>query len=95
MTWTLSLSEVKTHLSKLIPKVAKGGDGILITRNKKPVAVLIDIREFEEYESWKETQEIKRDPELMRGIRKSLKAFEQGKWKRFDNLDELFGESSQ
>ena len=90
MTRTLPLSEVKTNLSKLVADVARREDEIIITRNGKPAAVLMSA---EEYDSWKETQEIKKDPELMREIRKGLRELEKGKFKTYDNLDELFGES--
>ena len=92
MTRTLPLSEVKINLSKLVADVARRGDEIIITRNGKPAAVLMSA---EEYDSWKETQEIKKDPELMREIRKGLRELEKGKAKTYDNLDELFGESGE
>ena len=89
MTRTLPLSEVKINLSKLVADVIRREDEIIITRNGKPAAVLMSA---EEYDSWRETQEIKRDPELMRGIRRGLRELEKGKAKVYDNLDELFGE---
>ena len=92
MTRTLPLSEAKIHLSRLIADVARRDDEIIITRNGRPAAVLMSA---EEYESWKETQEIKRDPELMREIQKSLRELEKGKSKRYENLDELFGKSEK
>ena len=90
MTRTLSLSEVKIKLSRLVEGVVSKDDEIVITRNGKPVAVILNA---DEYESWKETQEIKSDPELMREIRSGLKELEKGRAKTFKNLDELFGES--
>lgn len=90
MTRTLPLSEVKTNLSKLVAEVARRDDEIIITRNGRPAAVLLSN---EEYESWKETQEIKQNPELMREIRQGLKELEKGKVKY--SLSELFGDSSE
>ncbi len=90
MTRTLPLSEVKMNLSKLVADIARRDDEIIITKNGKPAAVLMSA---EEYEGWRETQEIKKDPELMREIRQGIRELEKGKKKRFYNLDELFGES--
>lgn len=89
MTRTLPLSEAKAHLSRLVEDVARRDDEIVITRNGRPVAVLMSS---DEYESWKETQEIKRDKELMRQIQEGIKELERGKKKRYTHLDELFGE---
>lgn len=88
MTRTLPLSEAKAHLSQLVADIVRRDDEIIITRNGKPAAVLMSP---EEYESWRETQEIKRDPELMREIRKGMRQLERGKSKVYHNLDELFG----
>lgn len=86
MTYTLPLSEVKSKLSSIIAKLVRCSDEIIITRNGKPAAVLISA---DEYESWRETQEIKRDPELMKQIRKGIADIQAGKIKECD-LDELF-----
>jgi antitoxin YefM len=88
MTYTLPLSEVKSKLSSIIAKLVRRSDEVIITRNGKPAAVLISA---EEYEGWRETQEIKRDPELMKQIRESEEAYAQGKFKSY-TLDELFGD---
>ncbi len=87
MTKTLPLSEVKIKLSAIVAGIVRRSDEIIITRNGRPAAVLISA---DEYGSWKETQEIKRDPDLMKQIRESIKAFEKGEVKECD-LDELFG----
>ncbi len=88
MTRTLPLSEVKIKLSKLVRGVVLKDDEIIITRNGRPAAVIINA---EEYEGWKETQEIKKDPELMQEIREGLKRLERsGKSKKY-TIDELFG----
>ncbi len=89
MTRTLPLSEVKMKFSQLVADVLRRADEIIITRNGRPAAVLMSA---EEYESWKETQEIKKDPELMAEIRQGLKEFAKGKTKTFYSVKELFGE---
>lgn len=92
MVRTLPLSEVKIQLSRLVADVVRRDDEIIITRNGKPAAVLMSA---EEYDGWKETQEIKQNPELMQEIRKGLKELEKGKKKRYGNPAELFSESSE
>ncbi|MBI4433110.1 MAG: type II toxin-antitoxin system Phd/YefM family antitoxin [Candidatus Omnitrophica bacterium] len=79
MTRTLPLSEVKMKFSQLVDAVTDKDDEIVITRNGKPVAVLLSADEFD---SWKETQEIKNNPELMREIETGLKAFSKGGFKK-------------
>lgn len=88
MTKTLSLSEVKMKLSRLVDDIVGKDDEVIITRNGKPAAVLVNA---EEYEGWKETQEIKANPALMREIQEGLKAIQKGKGRKYRSLDELFG----
>ena len=90
MTRTLPLSEVKIKLSAIIAGVVRRADEVIITRNGKPAAVLISA---DEYDSWKETQEIKRDPDLMRQIRENMEEYKKGRFKQYspEELDELFG----
>lgn len=90
MTRTLPLSEVKIKFSRLVDDVLRRDDEIIITRNGRPAAVLMSA---EEYEGWKETQEIKKDPELMQEIREGEKELRKNKGKKLYTLEELFGES--
>ena len=66
---TLSLSEVKMKLSELIENVHSTDEEIVITKNGKPAAVLVSPDEFD---SWKETVDIKSDVDLMNEIKKGL-----------------------
>ena len=90
MTKTLPLSEVKIKLSAIVDGVVSRADEVIITRNGRPVAVIISA---DEYDSWRETQEIKRDPDLMRQIRESEEAYKRGDYQEYTKkeLDELFG----
>ena len=87
MTHTLSLSEAKMKLSSLIDGVEKRDDEIVITRNGKPVAVLLSP---DELESLKETLEIQSNPSFMRQIQASLKAHKKGRALKYASLDDLF-----
>jgi antitoxin YefM len=44
---TLSLSEVKMKLSKLVDRVNTADEEIVITKNGRPAAVLVSPDEFE------------------------------------------------
>jgi prevent-host-death family protein len=84
---TMPLSEVKTKLSKLVHAVERRDEVVSITRNGKPVAIIISN---DEYEGWRETVEIMRDAKFMREIRKGIQSLRRTK-KRY-TLDELFGD---
>jgi len=82
---TLSLSEAKMKLSELVEKVHATDQQILITKNGRPAAVLVSP---DEYEGWRETIEIKSDPDLVKEIKTGLSAL-RNKTKLY-SLEELF-----
>ena len=88
MSKTLTVSEAKARLSELVANVQQTEEELVITRNGRPAAVLISAEEFE---SLKETQEIKKDSALMKEIKQGLSQLEKGQ--RF-SFDEVFGQSS-
>jgi prevent-host-death family protein len=81
----LSLSEAKMKLSELVEKVYSTDEEVVITKNGRPSAVLVSPDEFE---SWKETINIKSDMDMMAEIKKGLLALK-GKNKLY-TLEELF-----
>ena len=83
---TLPLSEAKAKLSSLIDEVQARDEEVTITRNGRPVAVLVSADEFD---SWKETVSIRADAALMEEIRQGLAALEAGNAKLY-TLEELF-----
>ncbi len=83
---TLSLSEAKMKLSGLIEKVSNTDEEIIITKNGRPAAVLVSPDEFE---SWKETIEVRSEAGMMRDIKRGLKALRSKKAKLY-TLEELF-----
>ena len=87
---TLPLSEVKAKLSSLIDEVQDRDEEVTITRNGRPVAVLVSADEFD---SWKETVSIRADAALMEEIRQGLAALEAGNAKLY-TLEELFDQES-
>jgi antitoxin YefM len=84
---TLSLSEAKMKLSNLVEVVKNTDEEIVITKNGSPAAVLISPDEFE---SMKETLEIKSNPQFMEEIMKGLSDLKKKRTNIY-NLEELFG----
>ena len=66
---TLSLSEAKMKLSALAETVKATDEEVIITKNGKPVAVLVSPDEFE---SWRETIHVRSDADLMKEIKQGL-----------------------
>ena len=83
----LPLSEVKMKLSQLVEEVSSLDEEITITRNGKPVAIIVSPDEFD---SWKETLAIRADMELMAEIRRGLEDIK--KKRKLYTLEELFNE---
>jgi len=86
MSKTLTLSEAKARLSELVATVERTEEELVITKNGKPAAVLISAEEFD---SWKETKQIQRDPALMQEIKTGLAQLKKGKHFTFEDV---FGE---
>ena len=83
---TLPLSEAKAKLSSLIDEVQARDEEVTITRNGRPVAVLVSADEFE---GWKETISIRADTAFTEEIRQGLAALKAGNAKLY-TLEELF-----
>ncbi|TAK80745.1 MAG: type II toxin-antitoxin system Phd/YefM family antitoxin [Betaproteobacteria bacterium] len=75
MAKILPISEVKARLPELVTGVAEREEEIIVTRNGKPAARLVN---YAEYERLKETLDVLSDPELMRQIRASEAYFARG-----------------
>ena len=82
---TLSVSEAKMKLSSLVDSVNATDEEVVITKNGRPVAVLVSPDEFE---SWHETLEIRSDQDIMKEIKKGLTAFKKNKTSLY-SLEEL------
>ncbi|MBV5327256.1 MAG: type II toxin-antitoxin system Phd/YefM family antitoxin [Chlorobium sp.] len=83
---TLSVSEAKMKLSALTDSVNTTHEEVVITKNGKPVAVLVSPDEFE---SWRETMQIRFDADFMKEIKKGLAELKKGKASLY-TLEELF-----
>jgi len=83
MTHTLPISKAREDLTSLVDNVNKKLEEYVITVNGSPAAVLISAAE---YESWKETNEIMADSELLQAIKDGEKDIAAGKFITFDQL---------
>ena len=82
----IPLSEVKAKLSELVDVVARRDESVTITRNGKPVAMIVSK---DEYEAWHETSEILQDSEFLHEIRDGIRSL--ARTKRRYTVAELFG----
>jgi antitoxin YefM len=85
---TLSLSEAKMKLSRLVDKVNTTDEEIVITKNGRPAAVLVSPDEFE---GWKETLLIRSDPDFVKEIKKGIRNLKKNTVNLY-TLQELFEE---
>jgi prevent-host-death family protein len=87
MAKTLPISEVKARLPELVTGVQEREEEIVVTRNGRPAAVLVNYAEFERL---KETLDVLSDPDLMRQIEES-RAFYAAGGKGL-SFEDVFGE---
>jgi prevent-host-death family protein len=87
MAKTLPISEVKARLPELVASVQEREDAVIVTRNGRPAAVLLNV---DEYERLKATIDVLSDPDLMRQIRASRTYFARGG--KGLSFEEVFGE---
>lgn len=87
MARTLPISEVKTRLPELVTEVAEREEEIIVTRNGKPIAVIVS---YEEYERLKETLDVLSDRKLMKQIHQGERYLARGG--KGLSFEEVFGE---
>ena len=86
MARILPISEVKARLPELVAGVLEREEEVVVTRNGRPAAVLVNV---DEYERLKETLDVLSDPDLMRQIRASERYLAKGGKGR--SFEEVFG----
>ena len=86
MSRTLPLSEVKAKLSEVVDEVATTQERITVTRNGRPVAVLLSTDDLEAIE---ETLAILSDPAAMREIEQGRAAIANGDVVTKDDIETL------
>ena len=87
MSRTLPISEVKARLPELVSDVLERDDEVVVTRNGRPAAVLIN---YMEYERIKETLDVLSDPDLLRQIERSRAFYATGR--KGLSFEDVFGE---
>ena len=87
MAKTLSLSEVKTRLPELIAGVQEREEEVVVTKNGRPAAILINVQE---YARLKETLNVLSDPALMKQISRSQAFYRSGR--KGLTFEDVFGE---
>lgn len=87
MAKTLSLSEVKTRLPELVAGVQEREEEVVVTKNGRPAAVLVNV---DEYARLKETLDVLSNPDLLKQISRS-KAFYRSNKKGL-TFEDVFGE---
>lgn len=84
MTNLVAISDARANLPKLVNKVNKNMDRVIITVNGQPKAVLVSE---EELESLEETAEIlAATPNIKKELKKSKKQFKEGKFVLLSDL---------
>ncbi|MFH1863830.1 MAG: type II toxin-antitoxin system Phd/YefM family antitoxin [bacterium] len=76
MIKTLPITKAREDLTLLVNRASKLLDEYIITVNGSPAAVLMSANE---YESWKETNEILADSQLVKEIKLAEKQMKNGK----------------
>jgi antitoxin YefM len=72
---TVTLSDAKTHLARLLSEVVEMGEHVVITRSGRPAGVLVSV---DDYEGLLETLEILADDGLADDVRRGLDEAERG-----------------
>lgn len=75
MARILPISEVKARLPELVADVSEREDEVIVTRNGRPAAMLVNI---DEYRRLRETLDVLSDPDMMRQIRQSERYLARG-----------------
>ena len=76
MTQTLPITKAREELTDIVDKAKSRLDEYIITVNGSQAAAIISA---DEYESWKETEEILADKELLKSIKTGEKELDEGK----------------
>lgn len=71
----MPLRDVKNHLSEVVDQVAREHDRVVITKHRRPAAVVVSV---DDLASLEETLDIAGKPELMRQILASLAELNEG-----------------
>ena len=85
MIKTLPITEARSKLTTLVDRTNRLLEEYIITVRGKPAAVIMS---HDEYESWKETNEILSDPKILKNIKKSEAEIKKGNYVTLEQLEE-------
>lgn len=88
MTKTLPITEARQNLTTLVDRANKRLDEFVITVNGKPAAVLMSAQE---YDSWRETNEILADKKFVKAIKQGEKDIERNRLYDWDEVKKELG----
>jgi len=88
MAKTVPFSDARARLSELLDEVRGSQEHVVITRNGRPVALLMSL---DEYESLEETIEVLSDEDLMEQLRQSEEDVKAGRLVDLDDLLKKYG----
>ena len=88
MPETMSLAQIKAHLSEVVDRVEKYHERIVLTRNGRPAAVILSPDELESIE---ETLDILSDPDALRQLREAEAEIDRGDYVTIEELRERYG----
>ena len=88
MTSTLPITKARENLTSLVENAKNRLSEYIITVNGSPAAVLISAQE---YESWKETNEIMSNPKLMDDIKEGEKDIREGRYSDWEDVKKELG----
>ena len=83
MVNTITLKELRPSLPKVIEKIDRKMDRYIISKHGRPVAVMLNI---DDYESLIETLDILSDPKAMEGIRKGEEDIRKGRVRSWEEI---------
>ncbi|MGH9185600.1 MAG: type II toxin-antitoxin system Phd/YefM family antitoxin [Acidimicrobiales bacterium] len=83
MSETLSLAEIKAHLSEVVDRIEREHERIVLTRNGKPAAVLLSPDDLAALE---DTLDLLSDPTAVREIRRAQGEIGRGRSVSADEL---------
>lgn len=87
---TLSISEARKRIFEIAKAVQQPGVYYTLTERGRPKAVILSAEEFE---SWQETLEVKRDfPDLDKDIAEVKRDYASGRYKTYTTLDQLLAD---
>lgn len=85
---TVPFTEARSKLSELLDDIERRHEHVVITRNGRPVGVLIPAAELEAIE---ETLEILQDEDLLQALRESEEDVKAGRLSRFSEVRRELG----